>query len=260
MLMKTLAVVVGALTLACTGTSQSQITFPSEDGVTCTADLYLAHRDPTTPFIVLFHQAGNSRGEYLDIAPRLNRLGFNCLAVDARSGGEVKGVKNATYAAAEAAGKPTYRYLDALPDLTAALNYARKSHAKGMLIAWGSSYSASLSLHLAASQPGLIDGVLAFSPGEYFPKVPWIAEETARITHLPVFITSGPGEGAMWKPMYEAMPTPKKASYLPSGTAYLHGSKVLWADLGSASYPIPNSLAEGYWTATEAFLKQHFLP
>lgn len=258
MLRKILATFLGALTLACAG--PSRITFPSEDGVSCTADLYLTSGDPATPFIVLFHQAGNSRGEYVDLAPRLNRLGFNCMAVDARSGGEVRGVKNATYAAAEAAGKPTYRYLDALPDLTAALKHARETYAKGKLIAWGSSYSASLCLHLAASQPGLVDGVLAFSPGEYFPKVPWIAEETARITALPVFITSGPREGAMWKAMYEAMPTPKKASYLLSGTVELHGSKVLWPDLGSESYPIPNPLAESYWTATEAFLKQHFLP
>lgn len=258
MLRKILVSFLGALALACAG--PSQITFPSEDGVSCTADLYLASRDPATPFIVLFHQAGNSRGEYVDLAPRLNRLGFNCMAVDARSGGEVRGVKNATYAAAEAAGKSTYRYLDALPDLTAALKHARETYAKGKLIAWGSSYSASLCLHLAASRPDLMDGALAFSPGEYFPKMPWIAEEAARINSLPVFITSGPREGAMWKSMYEAMPSPRKASYLPPGTADLHGSKVLWTDLGSTAYPIPNPLAEGYWAATEAFLKQHFLP
>jgi len=62
------------------------ITFPSSDGVKITADLYILHTDKNTPFIVLFHQAGFSRGEYREITPKLNRLGFNCMAIDQRSG------------------------------------------------------------------------------------------------------------------------------------------------------------------------------
>lgn len=68
------------------------ITFPSKDGLTLTADLYIMH-DKSAPFIVLFHQARWSRGEYEEIAPRLNMMGFNCMAVDLRSGGQVNGVK-----------------------------------------------------------------------------------------------------------------------------------------------------------------------
>ena len=245
---------------ACLEASPACVTFPSEDGVTCTADLYLALADPATPFIVLCHQAGYSRGEYREIAPRLNRLGFNCLALDARSGGAVRGVENATCTAAEAAGKPGYRYLDALPDLKAALKCARKTWARGKLIAWGSSYSASLALHLAASEPGLVDGVLAFSPGEYFPGQVGVAESAARIGALPVFITSGPTEGFQWRAIYEALPTPRKASYLPEAAARLHGSSVLWSDLGTSSAPIPNPLSEGYWAAVDAFLGQAFRP
>lgn len=263
MLRNARALALGALALACTGSPSTLVTFPAEDGIVCTADLYLASSKDSAPFIVLFHQAGNSRGEYAEIAPRLNALGFNCMAVDARSGGEAKGVKNATYAAAEAVGKPTYRYLDALPDLVAALKHARKTYAKGKLIAWGSSYSASLVLHIAASQPGLVDGVLAFSPGEYFAagkSGSWIAEEAAKITTLPVFITSGPREEGYWRRMHEAMPSPQKAFFLPEGSASLHGSSVLWTNLGSEAYPIPNPLAELYWSATTAFLNKHFAP
>jgi hypothetical protein len=72
MLRNVRALVLGALALACAGASPTPITFPSGDGVTCTADLYRVHPDPATPFIVLFHQAGYSRGEYREIAPRLN--------------------------------------------------------------------------------------------------------------------------------------------------------------------------------------------
>ena len=254
------AAALGVLSLAGLAAAPEPITFPSGDGVSCRADLYLASADPATPFIVLFHQADYSRGEYLEIAPRLNRLGFSCMAVDARSGGEVRGARNLTREAAEAAGKAGYRYLDARPDLEAALAHARRTYAHGALIAWGSSYSAALVLHLAGSQPGRVDGVLAFSPGEYLGGAVRVAEDAARIASIPVFITSGPTEGFQWRAIYEALATPRKASYLPQATARLHGSSVLWADLGTAADPVPNPLAEGYWNAVEAFLRTSFLP
>ena len=110
----------------------------AEDGLTITADVYIADEDRKTPFIVLFHQASWSRGEYLEIAPRLNELGFNCMAVDLRSGGPVNGVDNETVARANAIGTAT-TYVDALPDVKAALRYARAHDAQGLLIAYRSS-------------------------------------------------------------------------------------------------------------------------
>lgn len=242
--------------------SQTRITFPSADGLTCVADLYTAKQDKTTPFIVLFHQAGYSRGEYLDIAPRLNELGFNCMAVDARSGGKVKAVPNETALAGQKAGKGG-TYLDALPDLLAALKYARKSCAAGPLIAWGSSYSASLAIHIAGEYPGLVDGVLAFSPGEYFTEEHpgrWITASAARITAIPLFVTSGPSEGGQWRGIFTAIPSPAKVSFLPDEVAKLHGSSVLWYNLGNAEFEIKNPLASRYWEAVEGFLEWSFLP
>ena len=83
-----------------------ELHFPAADGVQVTADLYAPHPD-SAPFIVLFHQAGSSRGEYRAIAPRLADLGFNVMAVDARSGHDREQVSNATAVAACRAGKPT---------------------------------------------------------------------------------------------------------------------------------------------------------
>jgi pimeloyl-ACP methyl ester carboxylesterase len=239
-----------AAALACVANAQTPVSFPSEDGLICTADLYLAKPDKKTPFIVLFHQAGKSRGEYQEIAPRLNQLGFNCLAVDARSGSSTMGVQNETALTAMKAGKPI-GYQDALPDLLAALAFARKTYAEGKLIAWGSSYSASLSLHIAGLHPERLDGVLAFSPGEYFSSgtpLSSIAESSTRITGLPVFITSGTSERSQWEEIFNAIPSPAKTAFLPAGTARSHGSAVLWGNLGPA-----------YWEAVEAFLKRHFL-
>ena len=62
-----------------------KIYFSSKDGVRITADYYKVHAD-TVPLILLFHQAGWSRGEYIEIAPRLTQMGFNCMAIDLRSG------------------------------------------------------------------------------------------------------------------------------------------------------------------------------
>ena len=74
--------------------------YKSKDGIQITADLYMSHKT-SAPFIVLFHQARWSRGEYREIAPKLNKMGFNCLAVDQRSGDAVNGVENETKKSAD---------------------------------------------------------------------------------------------------------------------------------------------------------------
>lgn len=229
---------------------RTALTFPSKDGLEITADLYPAGSDDTGPFIVLFHQAGWSRGEYLEIAPRLNELGFGCLAVDLRSGKGVNGVANETASRAAAAGKET-RYVDALPDVEAALEYAREHRARGPVIAWGSSYSASLVLKVAGDRPALVDGAVAFAPGEYFVEqgkpATWIQSSAAQI-RAPVFITSARRETQAWSAILEAIPSPKKVAYVPD-TAGNHGSRALWSRFDDS---------EGYWKAVTAFLQTNF--
>ena len=144
-----------------------KITFPSGDGLLITADVYIQNTDEQTPFIVLFHQASWSRGEYLETAPRLNTLGFNCMAIDQRSGGAIKGVANETKQRASSAGLGT-SFVDAIPDMLAAIAYAKANYADGSLIGMGSSYSSALILKLAGDDPSLVNGVASFSPGEYF--------------------------------------------------------------------------------------------
>ena len=221
------------------------ITFASKDGLPITADLYMAH-PKSAPLIILFHQARWSRGEYVEIAPKLNLIGFNCMAVDLRSGGEVNGIRNQTFEAAEKALKST-NYVDAYQDIEAAVEYARKYLAEGKLIIWGSSYSSALVLRYAGENPDKIDAVLSFSPGEYFrnqgKSATWISEAAAHITK-PVFITSAKGEKKAWWKIYEAIPGENKTWYLPE-TAGNHGSRALWSKF-------PDSRM--YWQAVEKFL------
>jgi dienelactone hydrolase len=221
------------------------VSFESEDGIPITADLWV-DRAYRKPFIVLFHQAGWSRGEYREIAPQLSIMGFNVMAVDLRSGGRVNGVVNQTHAAARKAGKKT-DYVSALPDMRAAIAYARKHHAKGKLILWGSSYSAGLVLWLGAKVNA--DAVLAFAPGEYYRKLgkprTWVREAAKKLT-MPVFITSARSEHKSWKAIYQAIPSKNKQFYLPE-TRGQHGSRALWKKF-------PDS--PGYWMAVRRFLNQ----
>lgn len=222
------------------------IRFKSADGLEVTADLYMNHPE-SAPFIILFHQANWSRGEYLEIAPKLNGMGYNCLAVDLRSGGSVNDVQNITRQNALKAMKET-QYVDAIPDMTAAIDYAHEHFAKGKLIIWGSSYSAALVLKLAAERKDRVDAVLAFSPGEYFASQgkprDYITSSAVNISQ-PAFITSARDEKNNWWGMYVAIPSDHKQYFLPK-TAGNHGSRALWSKY-------PDSL--DYWEAVTEFLK-----
>jgi len=222
------------------------INFSSKDGLELTADLYMAH-DNSAPLVLLFHQARWSRGEYQEIGPKLNMLGFNCIAFDLRSGGEVNGVKNASFIKAQQEMKPT-KYVDAYQDIEASVNYAREYYAGGKLIVWGSSYSSALVLKYAGDNLTSVDAVMSFSPGEYFSSQgktkTWITESSSKITQ-PVFITSAKGENSSWATIFAAIPSEQKVSFLPT-TPGNHGSKALWSKFGDSVY---------YWNEVENFLK-----
>lgn len=225
--------------------AQETITFKSSDGVEITADLYMVH-DKTAPFIVLFHQANWSRGEYQEIAPKLNGMGYNCMAVDQRSGGSANGVSNKTKIAASHAMKGT-NYVDALPDLIAAINYSKENLANGKVVIWGSSYSSALVLKVAGDNPTIADAVLAFAPGEYFANLgktkDWITSSAKTIT-MPVFITSARNEKQNWWKIYEVIPSTQKVYFLPE-TSGNHGSRALWEKFSDS---------KDYWKAVTNFL------
>jgi alpha-beta hydrolase superfamily lysophospholipase len=225
------------------------ITFASTDSLPITADLY-APLPPSAPFIVLFHQAAASRGEYREIAPKLVAMGFNCMAVDQRSGESADGVPNETARAADARHLQV-SMLSARQDLESSLRYARERYARGPLLAWGSSYSAALVLVVAGQERGIADGVLAFSPGEYFPVAPGsptLVTDAARAIRVPVFITSARSETADWRPIYAALTPSLRRAYVPEADGR-HGSSALLKETPGQ---------EGYWQAVRGFLNRQF--
>jgi dienelactone hydrolase len=236
----TLMICTSAITIA--QTTKKEINFTTSDDLTVTADLYLTS-DNSAPFIILFHQAGYSRGEYLETAPKFNKLGYNCLAVDQRSGREVNEIVNKTNAKAKDKYMKT-AYTDAMPDLEAAINYVKEKYNPKKLIILGSSYSSTLSIILASKYPKKIDAALAFSPGEYFLFENRKIEEFASDIKIPIFITSAKDEEFMWKDIYNKIPSEYRNSYLPEVNG-IHGSRALW-EVQEGN--------EGYWNAVKEFL------
>lgn len=217
------------------------ITFPSKDGITITADLYFISEE--APFIILYHQAGFSRGEYRPIAPKLNELGFNCISIDQRSGNEVNGIINQTYLEAEKQNLST-TYVDALPDIEAAFDYVKNTLKAKEIIIWGSSYSASLAFYMGSKHKD-IKGILTFSPGEYFELEGKQIRDFAAEVECPVFITSSKAEGVKWQGILEALKG-EKYFYLPQDEGF-HGSRALWSI---------NQGHENCWKEVEQFLNK----
>ena len=222
-----------------------KVYFSSRDGIKITAEYYRIHPD-TVPLIILFHQAGWSRGEYLEIAPRLNQLGFNCLAVDLRSGRTVNNIENETYIQAKKRMKET-NYLAAEIDILSALDYALNI-AGGKIIIWGSSYSASLALKVAALNQDKVHAVMAFSPGEYFRSFGKPADYiSSSVTNLNIatFITCANRERDKCEIIFNSIPSGNKSFFVPENSGN-HGSSALW----NIHYD-----SKEYWVAIESFLE-----
>lgn len=88
------------------------LTLQAADGVNVFGTLTRAATD-NDKIILLFHQAEANRHEYDAVVPRLTKLGFDALAIDQRSGGQLFDRHNQTVAKL---GKSA-DYLDVMPDL-----------------------------------------------------------------------------------------------------------------------------------------------
>ncbi len=203
---------------------------------------YYGTGDKTKPIVLLFHQAGGSGAEYSSIAPRLNALGFNALAVDQRSGGDLFGRANKTV---KALGHST-GYRAALPDLQAALDWARAGGAQKIVVC-GSSYSAALVFLLAANNPGKIAALMAFSPGEYLGSRHAVHDAAEKLNNVAVFVSSAStrGEIAAARAIVNAVPGKNKTQFVPKHAP--HGASALNADANPAGY-------KQVWAAVERFL------
>ena len=132
--------------------------------------------------------------------------------------------------------------------MDSAVKYAKSRYPKAKIVIWGSSYSASLAIKLAGDNPKLINGVLAFSPGEYFDKSKTYIRDSAKNVKCPIFVTSASKEAEAWKNIFLAIPSQSKHSFLPK-TKGNHGSCALWNKFKDS---------KDYWQGVSKFLHQYF--
>ncbi len=214
------------------------ITFYAKDSVLITADTYFIKG--VSPTVLLCHQAGYSRGEYINTAKKLNKLGFSCMAIDQRSGKEVNGVINQT--AIDADNKlRNVGYAGAKQDVEAAIDYLYEMNGYQPIILVGSSYSASLALWIG-SENKKIKAIAAFSPGEYLTGIN--LRETIKSINIPTFVTSSKREiGPVEKLLSEVKPE-AVTQFKPKVKGF-HGSKALWEK---------NDGHQNYWDAFKNFI------
>ena len=240
-------VLLSLLLLVARSAAAEPVTLTAADGVKVYGHYWPASSGDKgkAPLILAFHQADSSHAEYEPLAPRLNKAGFNVLAIDQRSGGDEFGGKNQTVAGLGRSAD----YDAALPDLEAALAWGRLQAKGAPVLVWGSSYSAALVFVLAAKHPAEVQGLLAFSPSEYLGKGDAVAK-AARSLKMPVFIDQATDEREIEssRAIFDALPGGKgtKTLFLAS-TAGVHGSATLRAERNKRG-------ADENWRAVLAFL------
>ncbi|PXX97074.1 hypothetical protein DF185_18810 [Marinifilum breve] len=216
------------------------VEFPSMDSLMITAHLYQI--DKTSPFILLCHQARFNKFEYSGIAEKLNEMGFNCMAIDQRSGGPIGKTQNETYLRALKKGLEI-SYVDAEPDIRAAIKYVSQTYSDKVIL-WGSSYSSTLALYLGVELDE-VSAVISFSPGNYMADQKGSLIDKLEGFEKPMFITSSNYEAKYVKELLEKHKMiEKQVHFIPEGPGH-HGSRALW---------INQQGGEEYWTAIGAFL------
>jgi len=220
--------------------AQLTVTFPSRDSLPLTADWYPIEND--LPVILLCHQNRFSRGEYIETAVKLNKFGFNCLALDQRVGDEVNGIRNESAERAHKKGL-TPSYADAEQDILAAIDFLYGKYNRKVIL-MGSSYSASLVLKIAVSNPKVL-AVIAFSPGEYFEDKHFVSKSIAGLAK-PVFVTSTREEAPGVTQLMRDVNARLQVQFIPKSKG-VHGTRVLWNE---------NPDRNEFWVTLMSFLNR----
>jgi|GEM_PF-166147 len=221
------------------------ITRTLADKVVMTADLFrvptIDEKAPPKPVLVCFHMTRSSRGEYRTLAPQFVERGFNVLAVDLRSGGagekgdrrtgERSGTMNETWKSAKTVLGHDPVYVEAYPDIGAAVDWAHELFPESRIGIVGSSYSASFVLVYAAEHPTKVDAVVSMSPGEYMLPDFVIADKIRKLV-VPTYITCGntPADSNQAKPVAQAIQNRKRLiTFWPEDHGVIgdHGSRTL---------------------------------
>lgn len=209
------------LALLALGAQAREVTLKAADGRRVPGTFSPA-KTPGKAIVLLFHQARSNRHEYAPMLPWFNGLGYDALAIDQRSGGKMWGHANENVGR----GKST-EYLAAYPDLEAALAWA-KAKEYPVIVAVGSSYSASLCFYLARDHGDDLAAIAVLSPGEYLGKHGLVRAAAQKIT-VPFFgVGVGPQEEGAIAQIVRGIDRKLITAYHPADA--VHGASMLRED------------------------------
>lgn len=221
--------------------NKSTVTFSSDDKLQITADEYIIAED--NPYILLFHQQESSRGEYSSIAPKLNKMDYNCLAVDIRNGGNDNPVSNETVKSCRES-RCSLGFADVENDILAAVNYAYEKSGKPVVL-MGSGANASLCLKITRENDN-VRAVIAMSPGEYF--LPELnIRDTISGMRKPVFLTSSLSDAPYLEEMVSGISEKYLELFIPQMGEGARGTRSLLST---------NENNSEYWLALLLFFKE----
>ena len=220
---------------------QKTISFLSTDSLEVTADLYETFEE-SHRYMLMFHQAEYSRGEYSQIAARIIKLDMNCVAVDLRYGNEVNFINNETAMRAKQTNKPSFM-IDCENDIIGAINYIYSIDSTAKIFLMGSSFSASLCLKVAKDRDD-IQAVIAYSPGEFFGELN-IGRYITGLT-TPTYIGCPQSEYSYVSLLAAGVEAPKTVVFHPENGDGQHGAKTLWWE---------SDTCEEFWLSLLFFLK-----
>jgi len=215
---------------------------PAPDNVLVHCKLYES-KESNPKIMLLCHQARFSKGEYIETAPKFNKLGYTCLAIDQRSGEGVNKDVNQTALMAKQLGLGT-DFEDAEIDIKTAIYFLFSKYNKKIILL-GSSYSSALILKIAASEKDKIESVISFSPGEYFKDTTIINASLKKLT-IPIWITCSKAEIPLTETLFKGVENKQLVFFQPEKEGK-HGSKALWENYKDN---------KEYWESLKEFLKK----
>jgi len=189
------------------------------------------------PIILLGHQAGSNKYEYADIAPKLNAMGYNALAIDLTGGGTFAAHNNETLDRGTDV-KNDRRLIQrrTRQEMNAAVDYLYKKYNQKVIV-WGSSLSANFAIIVAARNENA-KAAISFSG-----LAGGLTEVLAKF-EKPLFITSSKEEVPRVKVLLKDN-LKENITHFISKSEGGHGSMVLWNG---------QPYAEEYWVAVKSFL------
>ena len=220
---------------------QRVLTFKTSDSLEVTADFYETYAE-SNKYMLMFHQAEYSRGEYQQIASRIIKLDINCLAVDLRYGNEVNFINNETAMRARLDGH-SISMMDCEKDILAAIDYVYNMDSTAKIFLMGSSFSGSLCLKVAKDRND-IQAVIAYSPGEFF--TDFSVEEYLKGLNTPTYIGCSRNEYSYASQLAEGITSTKSVIFRPEGSGGMYGACNLWWN---------SDTSEEFWLSLLFFLK-----